>query len=777
MGVSHRNRFQRLGDLGDLEQAIQYESRALDLTPDDHPDLPRRLINLGVSHGDRFERLGELSDLEKAVGYQSRAVDSTPAGHPGLPSRLNLLGVSYNRRFQHLRNLDDLDKAIVCESRALALIPDDHPSLLSYLVNLRVSHTHRFHYLSEPSEVEEAIEYGSRVLALTPNGDSRRPRWLINLGASHSDRFQALGDLGDSEKAIDCISRAVELINENNPDICIVHFNLALFHMLHYEETDDTSHLQISLNSYRIASKSPVGAPRVRFDNAHRWATHASEYSDLNPIEAYQTTIHLLPHFIWFGATTAQRYEDLKTTATLAVDAATAAIDASDYSPAIEWLEHARCVVWNQSLMLRSPPGELEASHPVIATRLQTVAQQLHSASGESRESRVISAASMNPEQIGQQHRQLAKEYDQFLAQARAFPGFEDFLRPIKADRLVCAAKNGPVVLLNCHEDSCDALAILPQQSNVTHIPLPDFSLEIAQKTRSEIGASVGGQRSRERQVERRPLPYEGQTNEFASALAVLWNNVVEPILQSLGYMEQIPSGDLPHITWCPTGAMTFLPLHATGDYGQPRSRVFDYVVSSYTPTLTALLESSPYSLNHDSRVLAIEQTATPGHSTLPGTANELEKVTATSALDEMERHGRVHPACHAHQNVGHATQSAFFLHDGALDMASINRRSFKRKGLAFLSAYQTATGNAELPDESVHLASGMLMAGYTSVIATMWSVVDSDAPLVADEVYSQLMKDGKLSNGEAAKALTLLPCYVRESWKRSLGDEFLIFT
>ncbi|KDN33461.1 hypothetical protein RSAG8_13441, partial [Rhizoctonia solani AG-8 WAC10335] len=47
-----------------------------------------------------------------------------------------------------------------------------------------------------------------------------------------------------------------------------------------------------------------------------------------------------------------------------------------------------------------------------------------------------------------------------------------------------------------------------------------------------------------------------------------------------------------------------------------------------------------------------------------------------------------------------------------------------------------------------------MLMAGYTSVIATMWSVVDSDAPIVADKVYSELMKDGKLGNGEAGKAL-----------------------
>ncbi|EUC60822.1 aromatic di-alanine and TPR containing protein, partial [Rhizoctonia solani AG-3 Rhs1AP] len=119
-----------------------------------------------------------------------------------------------------------------------------------------------------------------------------------------------------------------------------------------------------------------------------------------------------------------------------------------------------------------------------------------------------------------------------------------------------------------------------------------------------------------------------------------------------------------------------------------------------------------------------------------------------------MEQHDWVHLACHAHQNVNDPTMSGFHLHDGTLDLSAINRRSFKNKGLAFLSACQTATGDDKLPDEAIHLASGMLMAGYPSVIATMWSVVDEDAPLVADKVYAQLMKDGKVGNGEAGRAL-----------------------
>ncbi|CAE6337278.1 unnamed protein product, partial [Rhizoctonia solani] len=208
------------------------------------------------------------------------------------------------------------------------------------------------------------------------------------------------------------------------------------------------------------------------------------------------------------------------------------------------------------------------------------------------------------------------------------------------------------------------------------------------------------------------------------------------------------------------------------GDYGQPGSRVFDYVVSSYTPTLTALLASTPSTLTRDSRVLAIGQAATPNHSPLPGTTEEIECVrdhiqhkcgfvqltgdqaTKAAVLDAMDKHDWVHLACHASQNVVDPNKSGFHLHDGTLDLTAVNLRSFRNKGLAFLSACQTATGDEKLPDEAIHLASGMLMAGYPSVIATMWSVSDSDAPFVADKVYAELMKDGTVGNGEAGKAL-----------------------
>ncbi|CUA68680.1 Nesprin-1 [Rhizoctonia solani] len=772
LGGSHNDRYHRLGELDDLEKAIEYGVRALTLVPNDHPDLSDCLDNLGASYMYRFQRLGGLEDLEKAIESTTRALSLTPDDHPKLSSRLSNLGTSHRNRFDRLRTLDDIEKAITYHTRAVDLIPHGHPDLSNALAKLGTAHSYRFQYLGQQDALEKAIECCTGAVASTPDGHNYLPRHLSNLAGVYSNRFKLLGNIQDLEKAIANGARALAMISDGHPSSCLLHFNHAVSHFRYYEYSSDVSYLDKSLSLIRTACNSWAGPPRDRFGYAQQWATIATEHDSLNPIEAFQTTIDLLPQFIWLGAPTDQRYHDLKMVETLGVDAAYAAILSSNYALALEWLEHARCIVWNQNLMLRSPLDQLRATDPSLATQLQTIAFELHTISSNSREMLTLSgsSASMTQEEVGRWHRRLAKEYDQLLTQARTLSGFEDFLRPVKANATVRAARNGPIVVLNCHVSRCDALLVLPNQTNISHLPLPKFNEIIARSIRSQIYMSGGRQGFEERGVHVRRKS-ESLTN-LASMLATLWHDVVKPILDVLVHTDHVPTENLPHITWCPTGAMSFLPLHAAGDYDQPHSRVFDYVISSYTPTLAALLTSTPSKLCSDSRVLAIGQGVTPGHQALPGAAKELGYVrshveskfgytqlldtqaTPSTVLDAMETHDWVHLACHAHQNVTDPTKSGFFLHGGTLDLASINRRTFKKKGLAFLSACQTATGDEKLPDEAVHLASGMLMAGYSSVIATMWSVDDRDAPFVANEVYNELMVDGKLGNGEAGRAL-----------------------
>jgi CHAT domain-containing protein len=225
----------------------------------------------------------------------------------------------------------------------------------------------------------------------------------------------------------------------------------------------------------------------------------------------------------------------------------------------------------------------------------------------------------------------------------------------------------------------------------------------------------------------------------------------------------------LPHLKWCTTGPLTFLPIHAAGCYDEPRARIFDYVISSYTPTLSALIK--PTASTQFSGILAVGQAVTAGCMPLPGTVAELAQIqeksgslpftrldgdSASSAavLGAMKQHSWVHLACHASQNNADPTASAFHLHESQLDLASIARQPLKNAELAFLSACETATGDERLPDEAVHLAAGMIMAGYRTVIGTMWSIEDEDAPVVANNFYSHLLEGGVPDSLKSAKAL-----------------------
>jgi CHAT domain-containing protein len=213
------------------------------------------------------------------------------------------------------------------------------------------------------------------------------------------------------------------------------------------------------------------------------------------------------------------------------------------------------------------------------------------------------------------------------------------------------------------------------------------------------------------------------------------------------------------------TGELAFLPLHAAGIYGSKDPsddiKLSDFAVSSYTTTLSALITDSGRQTKCDpklrQKVLIVTQPATPGFTLLPGTEEEAkviqkytspedsrhlthDQATVDTVKNEMCKHGIVHLACHGIQDSTNPLDSAFALYDGKLKFHDLMSLSLDNAELAFLSACQTAAGDEKLPEEVVHLAAGMLVVGYPSVIATMWSIGDKDAPIVADKVYESLL-------------------------------------
>ena len=204
----------------------------------------------------------------------------------------------------------------------------------------------------------------------------------------------------------------------------------------------------------------------------------------------------------------------------------------------------------------------------------------------------------------------------------------------------------------------------------------------------------------------------------------------------------------------------------------KPVTQLSDIVVSSYTPSLTALLKLDKEQPSRKFKLLAVAQPSTPRQSRLPSTTLEVAEIrkhlgshsmmelggadaTVERVIKGLSHCGWVHLACHGSQNHSDPTKSALMLEDGRLEIGRITRSLLPTTAeFAFLSACQTASGDETLPEEAVHLAAGMLFLGYGSVIATMWSIRDKDAPVVADEVYRRLLSVEQPDSTQAARAL-----------------------
>lgn len=362
---------------------------------------------------------------------------------------------------------------------------------------------------------------------------------------------------------------------------------------------------------------------------------------------------------------------------------------------------------------------------------------------------------------------------------------------------------NGPVVFINVAKSRCDALVIHPN-GEMLSIPLPELSMERAKQLRALWLTELTRYRDRIRDSSKSPselpLDVEAQLSAHDMTLARytsfvyeddedgvhlferLWTWIVHPIIQSLQSAKDRGYGSaLPHMTWCPTGPLTQLPLHAAGVYsGSHGPRAFDFVVSSYTPSLSALLRCLEGITERDTSpsVLVVTQPATPKCSPLPGTRKEErclqavlqgsqiastvydhDKATMKSIQDVIDQYPWVHLACHGSQHRTDPTKSAFHLYDGPLTLSDLMGTVSVNAELAFLSACETAVGDAKTPEESAHLAAGMLAAGFKGVVATMWSIVDNDAPVVVETYYKELIalrNAGVLGRGETGAAYAL---------------------
>jgi CHAT domain-containing protein len=111
-------------------------------------------------------------------------------------------------------------------------------------------------------------------------------------------------------------------------------------------------------------------------------------------------------------------------------------------------------------------------------------------------------------------------------------------------------------------------------------------------------------------------------------------------------------------------------------------------------------------------------------HARLPVNRNCLQNsATLAYTAESLKSSTLAHIACHGIQHPTDALSSGFCLKDGNFTVSRLIDLNLKNAFLAFLSACETAKGDAKQPDQAVHLAAAMLFVGFRSVVATMWLV------------------------------------------------------
>lgn len=177
-----------------------------------------------------------------------------------------------------------------------------------------------------------------------------------------------------------------------------------------------------------------------------------------------------------------------------------------------------------------------------------------------------------------------------------------------------------------------------------------------------------------------------------------------------------------------------------------------EYCVLSYIPTLTSLLDarrdyctvqkkeakvllaavSRPYQgtrLHLVAEEARVVMQIIPGENLVILSTDSGSSAEQTASADQMSRllpaASILHLACHGQQDMNDPLESGFSMSDRKLTVAQLMALDLPSAFFAFLSACETAKGDANQPDQAIHLAATMLYAGFKSIVGTMWSVDD----------------------------------------------------
>lgn len=747
-------RFHASGRMADLDEAVRELTEAVRRTRTDSPFRTSSLANLAHALLVRSERTEDPQDLADADAAARHAVATAGQGHVNLPGAFDVLGRVCLVRYRFTGDPSALDEAVEAFTSAVDRCRPGSPWLSEYQGHLANALADRVVERTSPligrrrlelrlvapndatavvgdhEELTRTVELRRQVLAGAGPHDRRRGTHLNDLANTLWLRGLATGDTADRDEAMRCYREAMTYP---------VSRSFAALNLVRGLPADHVEEI-VALCREVAADLSATTSDRAAA--AVRWAETAADHALWNTaLNGYTAAVDLLGPATTHGLDRVVRERRLARWSGLASEAASCALHAGDPDRALELLEQARGVIWSQLLDAGEGLTALRAVDPEAADRLVELDTALRRRPDDP-----------DPWQrrIADRRLHLAQERDELLDRIRALPGFTHFLRPPRAADLRRAAADGPVVVVNVSQWRGDAIIVTADQ--VTVLPLRiDHATVLARATRYLVALE-------EYETTHDPTARVVLNQHLVSILDWLWHEVARPVLDALGPVRRV--------WWSPAGILALLPLHAAGPRGGPG--LLDHVVSSYTPTLRALVECRDRAATTATGFLAVGLTTTPGQPPLPQVLEELdvvgrtfpgarvlrdEQATRATVRDALRDAAWAHLSCHGTQDPDSPSDGGIELHDGRLTVADLGEVT-ARGEFAFLSACHTARGALAVPDEAVTLAGALQYLGWRHVIGTLWSVDAAGAAAVTADVYRELSRDGALDPTDAAVAL-----------------------
>jgi CHAT domain-containing protein len=622
----------------------------------------------------------------------------------------------------------------------------------------------------EITDIEDAVERSRKSLPLQQSMDQRScSSMLIKTFAEilfHACKFTKKWDYLD--EAITTLRDLRKDLREfPAPNFKGIHFyagigliqSLVVRHDLSRRQEDFEELMKL----FPDLANDVSGPVSTRFKITCLWATTARVNMHPSTSIAYETAMTLLQETLVFCPTLQTQHLRLAKACIeggrLPLDYASYQLQNGQVRQAVETLERGRALLWSEMRGLRTSTDQLRVADPALAVHFADLNQRLESVTVTVAQSDDDDLGPGPISETGSGHREhsighlvltqqrLLEDRRSLITHIQSLQGFEHFLKPPSFDFLNSAASRGPVIVINQSQAKFPShILLLLKDSRPFIITTPPSFHDRANQLENDLL----------RVRKEKGLDSKDYDLTLASVLSDLYELVGKPVIERLRKLK-VPEKS--RIWWCPTGAFCSLPLHAMGPISSDDGKELyfsDLYIPSYTPSLSALIESRRHTPSSDAsdnlkpsillvaqllgafdEINVIKTTKTPVTTLLAAMA------TPKTVIEGLRKHRFAHFVCHGLLETDKPFDASLALHKDNLTLLEIVRSQLPAAEFAFLAACHTAElTEGSAAEEGLHLAAAMQYCGFRSVVGTMWAMANMDGADLSKHFYKAIFAE-----------------------------------